>query len=353
MKHLKTVGIILLNLLVCAFILWVYSRNCVLRPFSGKVYKELISGSLLLGSIYVNYFLFYPKFYSKRPLTYWVALSILVVAVGVADLAIAAPYIMSINSQVIHMIGPVSFFSTTLFLIVARNFAANFFPYLIREQQFLRQLLEKEVQIVYRDVRKLDVSDKQNNIHLIAIDDIFYCEQQRNFTNIYTVQNECFTRLGSLKYLEQLFAHDDFVRITSTELVPLQYVGSCVGDLLTMKIMPWQNEPTTFKLGSVNREKISASVRDIMRKFKSEESVLVKECVDQPTVKRKPVTPPDVKVKTVFSHIEKHPNCNTADIMAGTQYSLSTVERCVAELKKQGLIEHTGSRKTGGYSVVE
>ena len=29
-----------------------------------------------------------------------------------------------------------------------------------------------------------------------------------------------------------------------------------------------------------------------------------------------------------------------------------TVERCIAELKKQGLIEHTGSKKSGGYKVV-
>jgi hypothetical protein len=45
-------------------------------------------------------------------------------------------------------------------------------------------------------------------------------------------------------------------------------------------------------------------------------------------------------------------NCNSADIIAGTKYSLSTVERCLSELRKQGLIEHTGSKKCGGYCRV-
>ncbi|MBO7587620.1 MAG: MarR family transcriptional regulator [Bacteroidales bacterium] len=50
--------------------------------------------------------------------------------------------------------------------------------------------------------------------------------------------------------------------------------------------------------------------------------------------------------------MEKHPNCSTADIVAATGFSLSTVERSIVELKQQGLIEHTGSKKTGGYKAV-
>jgi len=72
----------------------------------------------------------------------------------------------------------------------------------------------------------------------------------------------------------------------------------------------------------------------------------------RPKIKRKPVTPPDEKLKAVLSYIENHSNCNTRKIVDETKIPLSTVERCIAVLKKQELIEFTGSRKNGGYHLV-
>ncbi|MDR9829994.1 helix-turn-helix domain-containing protein, partial [Vibrio sp. FNV 38] len=72
----------------------------------------------------------------------------------------------------------------------------------------------------------------------------------------------------------------------------------------------------------------------------------------RPKVKRKPITPSDEKIKEVLSFIEKHSNCNTGDIIAETGFSSSTVERCLFELRKQGLIKHNGSKKKGGYEMV-
>ena len=74
--------------------------------------------------------------------------------------------------------------------------------------------------------------------------------------------------------------------------------------------------------------------------------------VPRQAVKRKPIVPPDEKVRVVLSFIENHPNCNSVDIIAETQFSLSTVERCLIELKKNGFVEHVGSRRRGGYIVV-
>ncbi|MBR0078204.1 MAG: LytTR family transcriptional regulator DNA-binding domain-containing protein, partial [Bacteroidales bacterium] len=102
--------------------------------------------------------------------------------------------------------------------------------------------------MVYRDMWKLDVTDKDSNIQFVSIDDIFYCQQQRNFTAVYTVQNKCYTRLGSMKHLEQLFGEEEFIRITTTLLVPFRYIQSCQDNVVVMKRMPWEKEPTTFQL---------------------------------------------------------------------------------------------------------
>ena len=352
-KHLKTVAIILLNVLVCAIMLWFYIGNSYLRPFSGSFFKELISGLLLLGSLYFNYFLLYPKIHRKYSfVVYWLFVAFIAIVVGSVDLAIAYPYIASHNAALIEYIGPFKFFSRVLFFTIGRNLALNFFPYLFRERQHLQHSLEKEVQVVYQDVRKIDVTDKDSNIQLVAIDDIFYCLQQGNFTTVYTVRNEHYTRLGSMKHLEQLFGDGDFIRISPTVLVPFQYIQSCKDNVLIMKKMPWEKEPTAFKLEPKTGVEIAEKVSAGLLRHHAETDGNENSREQIPAVKRKPAIPPEEKVQEVLAYIENHPNCNSADIIAGTEYSLSTVERCLAELKKQGLIQYTGSKKTGGYKRV-
>ena len=344
MKHWKTVVVILLNILFCAAMLWLHSRNCFLRPFSGSSLKEFISGLLLLVSLYFNYFYLYPKFCRKSPARYWLSVVLMSVAVGAVDMALAYRYISSFNAYIVQLVGPFKFFSKRLSHIIFRNLALNFFPFLFRERKYYRQTLEKEVQIVYRYVRKLDVTDKERNVHLVVIDDIFYCLQQGNYTRIYTVQNEQYTRLGSMKHLEQLFGAEEFARITPTVLVPFQYIESCKDNTVVMKKMPWERKNTVFPLESKSSEEIAERIAE------KGKGVVEKDIFANP--KRKPAAPSEEKVKAVLSYIESHPDCNSADIIVGTEFSQSTVERCLAELKKQELIEYTGSKKTGGYKRV-
>ena len=185
MKRKKTAVTILLNVLFCGVMLWLFARNSYLRPFSGSYFKEILAGSLLLGSLYANYFLLYPKIHHNSQLIYWLAIVILAVVMGIVDLVIAYNGIVSCNAQVIQYIGHFSFFSIMLFFIIGRNLAMNFFPFLFRERHHYQQAFENEVRVVYQDVRKLDVVDGHSNIHLVSIDDIFYCQQKGNFTYIY------------------------------------------------------------------------------------------------------------------------------------------------------------------------
>ena len=350
MKCLKRIAIIVLNVLVCAIFLYYFSTNCWLRPSSGSLFKELFSGVLLLASLYINYYLFYPKIHPKKSAIYWLVVVVTTMTIAVVDFAMAYSFIITRNAQLVELLGPFKFFSRILFFAFGRNLAFNFFTYLFRERQQLRQSLEKEVQVVYRDVRKIDVTDKESNIKLLTIDDIFYCEQQRNFTTIHTVQNEKYTRLGSMKHLEQLFGEEEFVRITTTLLVPFQYIQSCKNNTVVMRQMPWQKAPTTFPLEARTQTEVTEKIAKVLsqREVVLDENK-IQEAPTSSTARRKPASAAEGKVREVLSYIEAHPNCNTADIMAETDFSLSTVERCLAELKKRGAIQYTGSKKSGGY----
>ena len=93
-KYLKTIVIILLNVLFCATVIWLFTQNSVLRPYAGSFLKEALSALLLLGSLYANYFLLYPKIHKKYSyVTYWLSVVLLAVIMGFADMAIAYPYI--------------------------------------------------------------------------------------------------------------------------------------------------------------------------------------------------------------------------------------------------------------------
>ena len=353
-KHLKTTAIVLLNVLFCATVIWLFTQNSVLRPYAGSFLKEALSALLLLGSLYANYFLLYPKIHKKYSyVTYWLSVVLLAVIMGFADMAIAYPYISKCNAAVIQYVGYYNFFSTILYFTIGRNLALNFFPYLFRERQHLRHSLEKEREIVYERVRMLDVTDKDSNIHLVSIDEIFYCLQQRNFTTIYTVQNEKYTRLGSMKHLEQLLGEEEFIRITTTLLVPFQHIQSCKDNRVVMKKMPWEEVPTTFPLEARTQTEVTEKIAKVLSQ---REVVLDENKIPETSTsagdKRKPASPAEEKVKVVLSFVEARPNCNSMDIVAGTDFSLSTVERCLAELKKQGTIQYTGSKKRGGYSKV-
>ena len=352
-KYLKTAAIVLLNVIACGVIIWYFTRNSVLRPYAGSAFKEAICAVLMLASLYLNNFLLYPKLYPKYPKMYWVTIFLVSIVAGVADFAIAYPFMMQVNGQLFKVVGYYTVISTHMGLISVRNLSFNCFLFVIKDRNRSQQSLEKEVQVVYQDVRKIDVADKDSNVHLVSIDDIFYCEQQRNFTIIYTVKNETYTRLGSMKHLEQLLGDEEFIRLTPTLLMPFRYIHSCKDNLVMMRQMPWQRVPTTFPLEARMQtevtEKISAGILRYVSAAK--ENGASGDTVHS-TAKRKPAQPAEEKVREVFFYIEAHPNCNTADIMAGTDFSLSTVERCLSELKKCGLIEHIGSRKCGGYVMV-
>ena len=351
-KHLKTLVIVVLNVLVCVIVIRDFTRTSIMRPWAGSAVKEAICAVLLLASLYVNYFLLYPKLYPKYPKMYWVTMCPITVMAGVADIAIAYPFIVQVNAYIIQIAGPFAFFSMHTGLTVGRNLALNCFLFLIRDRNRSQQSLEKETKIVYERVRMLDVTDKDSNIHLIAIDDIFYCLQQGNFTTVYTVHNEHYTRLGSMRHLEQLFGEEDFIRISATALVPFQYIQSCKDNTVVMKQMPWENTSTTFKVDTIVNEKIAKKIGNTPKfGIEASDESLAENQVG--TIgKRKPAAPPEEKTREVLSFVEAHPNCNSVDIVAGTDFSLSTVERCLAELKKQGTIQYTGSKKRGGYSRV-
>lgn len=350
MKHRRTIIVVLLNVLFCAYMLWFTTNNSFLRPFAGSKTREFLAGLILLVTLYANYFLLYPKLHKKHPVVYWVVLVSLCIIAAAIDFAIAHRFMMYCNSAVIEEIGTFRFFSHHYKLIVMRNVAFNAFPFIFRERQELRKAFDAEVQVVYRDTQMVDVIDHESNLLMIPKDDIYYCVQDGNFTRIYSVHGSWFTRLGSMKHLVQLFGEEEFVRISPTVLIPYQYIWSCNGSEVFLKKMPWTKEPISFILDPIKNEPVAEWITGHLRESKARKHVEnSQKSQKRSKPKRKPAIPPQEKIGAVLFCIQANPGCNTTDIVAQTEISLSTVERCIFELRKRKLIKYVGSKRHGGY----
>ena len=148
MKNLKTIIVILLNVLFCAAVLWFFANNSFLRPYTRMPLKESVLALFLLGSLYLNYYFLYPKLFHKYPYIYWLMVVLIALIVTLIDLAVAYPQIVLYNEEVIQLVGPFNFFSVIVLFVSGRNLSFNFFPYLLRERKHYRQSMNNEVRVV-------------------------------------------------------------------------------------------------------------------------------------------------------------------------------------------------------------
>jgi hypothetical protein len=236
-------------------------------------------------------------------------------------------------------------------MVFSRNLAFNFFPYMLGERKQLRQSLETEVRVVCQYARMLDVCDGGNNCQHIPIDDIFYCKKNGNETDVYTVGGVKYTRFCTIKYLIQLIGDDEFVRISRSFVVPFQHIASCDGTSLVMKSVPWTETPLAFNLDTQRYPHAPAAIEQYLRAGQKAADGGRANGEDGKG-KRSLSVPPEGKLDAVLGYIREHPGCRSTELKSHTSYSQTTMDRCLFELKKRGLVEYTGSKKRGGYHLV-
>jgi len=351
MRQQKTIVTILLNILFCAALLWFFSRNAFLRPFLGSAGKEALSGVMLLATLYANYYILYPKLYRGHMSLYWLLVVIACFVTGGVELAIGYPFIVKCNALAIQEYGSFYFFSKRLLFVFSRNLAFNLFAYVLRERKQLQQSLETESKVVYQFAKMLDVCNDQNDCQHIPIDNVFYCKKNGNETEIHTVEGIKYTRYCTIKYLEQHLGDKEFIRISASVIVPYQYIASCDGKAVTLKNLFRSEAPLSFPLDTKRAPLIAAAIDEYLHADIEEKNELQIEGEEEKG-KRGPSVPPKEKLDAVLNYIKEHPGCRSTELIFHTSYSQTTMDRCLFELKKKGLIEYTGSKKRGGYHLI-
>ena len=195
-----------------------------------------------------------------------------------------------------------------------------------------------------------DAADTHNKliegIVFFKIEDILFFEQLKTTTFLHTVNDRILIRNSSLTKIMALVEEDKVIRISrDTAVIKKHVIGSDVREIHLLN--PITKKVVNLKWSSKYRKEALPIMEQILETIR--QSVEVFEDVNKRNV---PIILQDEKVNKVYFYICNHDMCKASELSKNLTYSSPTVNRILAQLKKEGLIEYVGSKKTGGYKVV-
>jgi hypothetical protein len=218
---------------------------------------------------------------------------------------------------------------------------------------FVAEETSKESEQSPRDTNSA-AADYLDELRYLPIAKIWYCIQMRNTLFVYSLDNRLYFRSHSLKKFKGLIGEQLFFQVSRDTLVMREYI-SHVGDRFVETVNPVTKEKKSFDISdayltdeliSWGREMVLTESEQVNNSHNKKENGSTVPVRLSDHIKQK-------KVKTVYSYISKHPFCKNPAISEKTKIPIGTVNRILAQLKADSLIEYVGSKKTGGYRTVE
>ena len=364
----KTIVKVALLVLFSAFVLRVFGLYSILRPAAyGAYYKEYLSAVFVILTCFLNYFVLFPFLYKKRKFLLYALLTFISILITVtAEEILVYPQV----SETIRQIGALtmrefSFLITSSLFVRDTCFIGFFFLIslledALRENREINDSLKKINSLIIAK-RNNSKGDKNETI-TIPIKDIVYSQQKENYTYLFTTDGNNYNRNGSLSGFAKQLGEKLVVRISRSVLVFYNHihsfddntvyvefpnnegmVGLEISDAYKDRAMKLLNKH--ISIPSFTNEKTGESEANKMPSTESSET-LDENVFSTPTKEK-------ANIQLFLDYIQAHPGCKGSEIEVHFRVSLSTVNRILRQLREEGLIEYTGSKKTGGYRVVE
>ena len=358
-KQYKTVKVISLAVFSMAVLLF-FRFNSLIRPAPcGALYKEWMAGSIVLAVSFLNYFVLIPRMLSTRRFLLYI---IIIVASAVFS---AAAELMLVFPQISFTISGFEislkhyFFALVEFLFL-RNLCFLFFFFIICifEQEYKEN---KEIHLFLRKKKHLIAAkDRKHNIHTLPIDKIVYCQQKENYSFFYLDDGKVYSKNCTMGSLSEDFGTNCAVRISRSVIVMYPYVQSFDSDTVYVST---HEGIKGFGITHSYRQKALPLLKKYVQISPAANFEVTQEingglsleggqdASDEAYSQDSELKENKNSADSVFTFISDHPDCKGSDITDHFHTSLSTVNRILAQLKEEGLIEYVGSKKTGGYRV--
>lgn len=373
LKDNKNLWVIAGQVLFFSLFCFYYLHYSFLRPICEKKLEWALAITLVLAMA-VNYWIIYPLFYKRHSFWHYA-----IATVVEALLATIFEYCLTLNivTACIPQETPLAVVSK-----LKRGFFCNL---LLRDSCLLSfvglmannigqkfRFLETDVALLKR--KNQVVVLRKNEQYILNANDICYLIQDQNYTDIYANDGQLYKRRGPMRFFEILKESQGYTKISRNCAVFLPYVQTLTDKEVTVQAgesgstvsLPLGTTMAPGAILAIEHYLQNQKKGDKDRKSKDESheeqafvsAVFLQDASegptpDIPTEFRHTRTRNNKKYSIIREFISTHPKCNIQDIVSGTDIPKSTVTRILAELKKDGLIEYVGSKKTGGYQVVK
>ena len=354
-KKSELFGRICEHVLFCATVTVFFGRNCTLRfAACGALYKEYLVAILPLAVFYLTMLVLFPIL-MRRNRRLWYAAAILVCSLSAAalELLFVAPQLVPVVEMTLGEEQVSASFLNFLFFITLRDLTFAAVAHIICEGRLQKSMRDKYEARLSAVAQEMDESSENPASHFFKTGSILFCQQSRNVTWIHLDNGRLVPRYGSLKKLADLLGSEGIVKVSRDTMVMRDKILSYDDRHVDISI-PGSGQSKRFEWGpSFYKE----AVKVLENVPEGELNPQHGEPSGRKTKTALEMLPEYVRgnrtLRVVYRYIARHPNCKATDIKTRDSVSQTTVNRILAQLKKQGLVEFRGSKKKGGYYVVE
>ena len=341
---------------------------------------------------YSNLLIFYKRFYMTGKTTKYLLVSLVCILISVGlELLVVYPQIVDDQLAAFGKLYILQYGVLYFILLFFRDLGVYLVSFLVcsvMNQYRLNAIYEQYIREIgdeifvddgfvkgyhpkeHPDERKLEKSpstsnDESQDIAVAAevksitssqftkISNILYLEQFKNNTLLHTLDENICLRNSTLTKTMTLIGLDKLLLVSKSVAVMKEYL--CSFDNLHVKLNnPKSNNAIVLSWSPKCYNQALPVLKEMEKKIKDTETNVSEISNNQGS--NTPWNIPDLlqneKVNQIFFFISQHAGCKLSDISKTLNIPIASVNRILAQLKKQGLVEYVGSKKTGGYRAV-
>ncbi len=340
------------HLLFCAAVILVFGNSCRLRPAAFPcLYKEYLSGVIVLAAYYAVLFLYFSVCFRRNsPALFAVLMFLTVLLASTGEMILVYP---QISHMLFLQLGPDTarrYILNSCLFVLARDSGFAMFAFMSGLIQYQSWRLWQKDRTLFTHHRQVEVDKDVNSSDLVDVSDICYCEQNSNYTRIYTKDGKHHDRRCTMDLISDILSETDIVRISRKHLVRHDAIASYNKTSVNIRSGK-DTPPVNIKIPRRRADEVIQRIQSYEAAKKIEKFEATVESSNPDGQHDKPVLNKQ-KVK-IYKYVSQHPNCTVKEIRKQVKLSPNLLYRYISVLKQQGLIRHVGSNKTGGYVAVE
>ena len=340
----------------CVTVVLFFGQNSILRMAAcDALYKEYVTGGLVLCLFYLEYFVLFPQLYLKNlKISYLVAgfASSFLFAGG--ELAYVGPHIRTALAATMQPDILRETMCHYLLFIFLRDAGFVLFAHLIcdvRQHTRLKDMYESRLRETAQEIQ-IPINDTR--FTSLKVDSILFCQQAKNTTWIYSEEKNVSFLYGSLKKLAETIGIKDIVFVKRDLFVNRNKILAFNEKEVTIRNEK-NDEVKSFDWSSEFYEKALPTFQSEQALNSNDEKKTVSDKLTSQLHKNNKHLGGSYNqsrsIRFVYKYITQHPNCKEHEITKKLKVSSATTNRILKLLKDEGLIEYVGSKKTGGYRV--